>query len=397
MRASQILQNSLGEVLPSIHAYRRRALALAVDALVGCGRLVLMDLARRCEGYEFVRPALKRMDRLLANPRLHDERIRLYGAVAHLVCRGPHPVILIDWSPVKDGRDFYLLRAAMPVDGRAVVVFESIHPAATQASPAVERKFLQQLACILPAGTQPILVTDAGFRGPWCCAVAARGWLWITRLRHTTQVCPKGKTSWIAGKDLQSRASKTARDAGLFEVAKSAPVTARIALYRAPKKYRHDLNRNGRVARNKRSRSMAARSDEAWVLLSSPELKLKAKRIVAIYARRMQIEQTFRDTKTAHHGLGYEYSLTRKIKRIEILLLIQMLAVFAMWIAGVMAVKEKLDVRLKPNKIKRRLYSLVRVGREALLRNWFARRSPPLRQAVVSLLHEAMPEPVLCA
>lgn len=397
MRASQILQNSLGEVLSSIHVYRRNALAVAVDALVGCGRLVLMDLARRCEGYEFVRPALKRMDRLLANPRLHDERIGLYAAVAQVVCRGRHPVILIDWSPLKDGRDFYLLRAAMPVDGRAVTILESVHPAAEQASREIERKFLQQLARILAAGTKPILVTDAGFRGPWCRAVAAQGWFWITRLRHTTQVRPQGETEWIAGKDLQSCAGRTPRDAGLFDVARSAPLTARVALYRAPKKHRHDLNRNGRVARNKRSRSIATRSDEAWVLLSSPSLPLKAKRITAIYGQRMQIEQTFRDAKSAHHGLGYEYSLTRKIKRIEILLLIQMLAIFAMWIAGLMAVKEKLDIRLKPNKSKRRLYSLVRTGREALLRNWFKQRPPPLRRAIVSLLHEAMPAEVLCA
>lgn len=386
MRASQILQNSFGEVFSSIHAYRRSALALSVDALVGCGRLVLMDMARRCEGYEFVKPALKRMDRLLGNPRLHAERTLFYGAAAAVVCRGPHPLILIDWSPVKDGRDFYLLRAAVPVNGRAVTVFESVHPAAAQASREIERKFLQQLADILPVGVQPILVTDAGFRGPWCESVSALGWWWITRLRNRTQVCHTAGNTWIPCKSLYAQATGKARDIGLYDVAKSSPVSARVVVYRKPAQGRHQITRQGKVARRKISQAAANREREPWILLCSPDLPRDARQVVQAYGQRMQIEQTFRDLKSTRFGYGFECSLTRSAARMEVLLLIQMLAVFVSWVAGMLAIQNDMERRLDPCRNRRRSYSIVRIGREALIDRWLTDIRLPRRRCLSNLL-----------
>jgi hypothetical protein len=50
------------------------------------------------------------------------------------------------------------------------------------------------------------------------------------------------------------------------------------------------------------SKKQARAQKELWLLAVSPQLAaLDAKAIVAIYAGRMQIEQTFRDVNCANH------------------------------------------------------------------------------------------------
>lgn len=48
----------------------------------------------------------------------------------------------------------------------------------------------------------------------------------------------------------------------------------------------------------------------------------------------MQIELSFRDLKSHRYGHAFEDSLTRKGKRIEVLLLLHTMAAFASWLVG---------------------------------------------------------------
>jgi len=52
---------------------------------------VLIDLARSWPGAERVRAPLKRLDRLLGNPRLHADRKALHAAMVPWLLRGPQP------------------------------------------------------------------------------------------------------------------------------------------------------------------------------------------------------------------------------------------------------------------------------------------------------------------
>ena len=61
---------------------------------------------------------------------------------------------------------------------------------------------------------------------------------------------------------------------------------------------------------------------------------MQAKKLVAIYRQRMQIEEGFRDIKSPLFGLGFGMHQSRQGRRIEILLLIAMLANVAMMVAG---------------------------------------------------------------
>lgn len=117
--AASVLQKCLSGVIDSMHVYRVRALLGAVQSLLSCRRLILMDMARSWPGAQRVRAPLKRLDRLLSNVHLADEREALYAAMMRWLIRHPNPLILIDWSDLHEDCRWQLLRASIPMSGRA--------------------------------------------------------------------------------------------------------------------------------------------------------------------------------------------------------------------------------------------------------------------------------------
>jgi hypothetical protein len=394
MHAAAVLQKCLGQTCQHMHALRRRVLLQAVEALVAGRRLTLIDLARAWPGAERIRAPLKALDRLLGNRHLHAERERLYGGMVQWLIRTPTPIIVVDWCRLKaDGR-WHLLRAAVPVGGRTLTLFEQVFPERQLASPKVEHRFLLRLKALLPPDSRPILITDAGFRAPWCRTVEAMGWHWITRLRHRTHLKPveveDRPDQWVSCRALHGLVRPAhARDLGLFDLVRSAPIQARLVLHARARQGRQHRTLKGAQRRNKHSRQCARREAEPWLLAVSPSLHtMTVPQIVAAYQRRMQIELSFRDLKSHRDGYAYEDSLTRKRERIEVLLLLHALAIFAAWLAGLAAEREGGAHRLNPHRSQRRLYSLVRLGWETLRRRWLAR---PV-QAMLDQLHTLTPE-----
>ena len=97
---------------------------------------------------------------------------------------------------------------------------------------------------------------------------------------------------------------------------------------------------------------------------------LAARQLVNLYARRMQIELGFRDLKSHRYGQGMEDSLTRQGRRLQILLLVSTLANFVSWLAGLGCEATGVAQLLSPHRSTRKLYSTMRIGREALVRRW---------------------------
>lgn len=171
MHAIEVLRRCLSSALDPMHARRRAVVMGAVQALIDGRRLTLMDLARSWPDAERVAAPLKKLDRLLGNRHLAEEREGLYGAMlAWSVCQD-RPVIVVDWSELDARGRFHVLRAALAVGGRTLTLWERVCPAKQTASPKIERALLHALARSMPAGVRPILVADAGFRAPWFEAV----------------------------------------------------------------------------------------------------------------------------------------------------------------------------------------------------------------------------------
>lgn len=105
--------------------------------------------------------------------------------------------------------------------------------------------------------------------------------------------------------------------------------------------------------------------------MASPELEhASARQLVKLYAQRMQIELAFRDLKSHRYGQDMEDSLTRQDARLQILLLVSTLTSFASWLAGLACEAAGIAHWLWPISSTRKLYSTLRVGREALVRQW---------------------------
>src|SRR5690606_7576163 len=129
MSIIETLHNWFRLSLPSLHASRLNALMAAVEAGLSGASLSITALGRAVSGPAFIKHKIKRMDRLAGNRHLGTERLALYGVMAQWLLKSlPMPVILVDWSPLTDDQSQQLLRASLPVGGRAITLYEEVHP-----------------------------------------------------------------------------------------------------------------------------------------------------------------------------------------------------------------------------------------------------------------------------
>lgn len=339
MHAQKIILDLLDNHCPKIHAKRRQCLAAMAQA-GHADELTLVGMGRNLPATTSVKHRIKRCDRLLGNRKLSAELLSIYRAMAlPLIHSNRQPIIVIDWSDVRTDQSAYMLRAAVMVQGRAMLLYEEVHVTKDYGTKKVHRRFLQNLASVLPPGCQPIIVTDAGFRATWFKLIDKLGWGWIGRIRNRDMVRSRSSDQpWHGCKDLYAKANKNAKDLGDFEYARSNPVVCRLVLVKRIPKGRHQKTLRGKNARNSNSLKSASSQTEPWLLAVSPNLAaLTAKEVVDQYCGRMQIEQTFRDLKNPRWGLALTHTQTRCPKRLAILLAIGALIIFALWIIGLTA------------------------------------------------------------
>lgn len=373
MHAGSVLQKCFADVFASMHTARVAVLIDSVRALLSSRRLVLMDLARAWPGAERVRAPLKRLDRLLSNTHLQREATSLYAQMARWLLRSAQPVIVVDWSTLKDDESWHLLRAALAVGGRTVTLYEEVHSQRKQQSPGVHRRFLQRLKKVLPADSRPIIVTDAGFRCPWFAEVERLGWHWVGRVRN--QVCVRlgEQGAWRLASSLFTGAQKL-RIFGTIRLARRKAFCCQLLRYRQPPQGRKHRTARGGISCSKTSREAARSMREPWLLAYSNSLQHStATHIVQLYKKRMQIELGFRDLKSERYGCAFRHSLTRKAPRIAVLLLLHAMASFIAWLQGLALthLKQTTHCAIR-SRCKRAHYSSVRIGWESL-----RRRQPP--------------------
>jgi hypothetical protein len=336
MHAQRIIQDLLSTECPSIHAKRRDCLAATVEA-GNKGSLSLMGISRALGNTTAIRHRIKRCDRLLGNSKMEKERQPVYAAMARrIMCGITKRLIIVDWSDLRADRSLQLLRAALVVQGRAMTLYEEVHPMSRATSLKVHRAFLKSLKSILPPQCRPIFITDAGFRSTWFKLLDNMGYAWIGRIRNRDMVrSSSAESAWHGCKNLYKKANSDPKDLGQFHYVRCNPVACRLVLIKKRSKGRHRTTVHGKVTRSAHSLKQAKAQKEPWLLAVAPQLAaLSAKAVVAIYSGRMQIEQSFRDVKNSRWGLGLSESQTRKPKRLAILLLIGALACYALWLIG---------------------------------------------------------------
>jgi hypothetical protein len=353
------------------HAARAMALIRVVHALVMGGKAALTQLGRNRPGEARVKHHIKAVDRLLGNEQLHREGLAVYRAIAQTLLGGvAQPVLTVDWSDFECGgrRKWALIQAAAPVGGRAVVVYTRVFPFKRYNSPAAHREFLRGLKRVLPDDCRPIIVTDAGFRGPWFRAVEALGWNWVGRIRNKIKYLNHDTGRWCFSDSLYRLATPVARFIGNVLLSPRLGYRFNLYLVRA-----HAPARGGRRQSNNRrpNAKMYRKLHRApWLLATSlPHQSGSAELVTKLYAMRMQIEETLRDAKSHRFGFGLRYARSGSAARIEVLLLVVALATLVLWLVGLAGRARNLARSLQANTVTHRnVLSTPFIGRLLLLR-----------------------------
>ncbi len=356
MQVREVLHNLLIQTCGKMHAVRREALETMVWAGLTSQRMTVTGLGRAIGGAAREKHNIKRADRLLSNAHLQLEREAMYGVLAQrLVGQQKHPVLLVDWSDLDEWRRNQVLRVSLAVEGRALTLYEQVHGRKTAVKPKTHVQFLHRLQAVLPVGCRPILVTDAGFKTPWFQAVEALGWYWVSRVRDRRYVKLGSESDWISVNSLHPQATATPKAIGEVELARSQAHLCQVVIYKGKAKGRREINRYGKRSRSQRSEKAARAAREPWILAANlPAGRKLAHSVVQIYRQRMQIEESFRDMKSARFGLALEFHRSRDPQRLAILLLILAFALWVLWLIGSIAKERGLMRHYQANTVRHR-------------------------------------------
>lgn len=357
MHATQVLDKHLRAHCQGTHQRRMDAVISMVDALLRGRVLTVTGLGRSLREACAPKHQIKKADRLIGNAHLHRERDLFYQAlVALTVGNIKRPAILVDWSDVSDDRAFQKLRASMAVEGRALTLYEEVHPQCKSANRAVQERFLKTLRRLLPEKCRPIIVTDAGFKNPWFKEVEALGWDFVGRVGgHIMIRDADTEQDWMRVERVFEASTRRARYYGEVELARANPLRCHAYTLKRKPAGRVKKTRFGKKSAMKHSLKNAHRERTPWLLVTSMEGgKAITKSVIRLYQSRMQIEEAFRDLKNHRFGFGFRDCMTRIRYRLENLLLIGALATFVAWLVGKVVEMKGLHRRYQANTIRDR-------------------------------------------
>lgn len=351
MRVGAMVRQLVGSCSGVMHAARLGAVVKAVEGIVQGGRLSPATMGRNLPGASRPKHGIKCVDRLLGSSHLTRDRLFLLLAMAHRLLRGwDRPIILVDWTQAGSSTHQALV-AAVPIGGRALPIFLEVHPQKKLGNAAVEKRFLCALKAIMPSECRGIIVSDAGFKGPFFQAVLELGWDFLGRVRGTTKaISATGRK--VAKQDFYAHASTTPRDMGTFGLFVKQRIPCRLIVVRkrrrpGPKKPPHGC---------KEERELRQAALDPWLLATSLR-DGDAASIVATYAKRMQIEETFRDAKSFRFGWSLGLVRLSTPQRTAALLLLAALALVVVTLIGMTAERNGLHRAYQANTSKRRVLS----------------------------------------
>lgn len=358
MRVESIVHRLCRPAVSAVHANRVRAVVVAATAVVWAGRLSVSRIGRAVRGPTSPKHSIKRIDRLLSNHQLWRERTTFFRSLAGLVVRGDSPTVLVDWTKLP--KDQHALVAAVPVGGRALPIYSEVHRERLLGNPRVQDRFLRQLAMVLPTGCIPVIVADAGFKTPFFASVRMLGWQFVVRLRgRLSPQVPSTQTS-TALRTMFEWATEVPFDLGHWRLAsrESSTTVCRIILAGRPRRRRRAHGQRPNWASERKA---ARGAKEPWVLATSID-DASPKAIADIYATRMQIEETFRDTKDHRFGWALIQARSSSPRRTDVLLLLAAFANVAVVLCGLAAERLGLHRRYQANTVQRRVLSLFALG-----------------------------------
>lgn len=367
MNASTILNNLLSNVTKNMHKVRRNAVSSCVQSLLSGSDCSVTTIGRGINSSAKEKHNIKRSDRLCSNPHLQSELLNIYRDISSRFITTNRPVIHVDWSDLDVSKRNFLIRASVALDGRSLTIYQEVHPLNTKEKPATHLSFLTRLKSNLPTDCKPIIVTDAGFKAPWFRQVISLGWDFLGRTRKPNFYVLDERDDWQCITQMYKKATQVPKSFN-GSITRYKPLRCRLVLYKSSAKGRHHLNRQGVPHASSQSKNHAKGGKDPWLISTS--LKQEpglARRAVAIYRTRMQIEEGFRDMKSSTFGLGYNASQSYKPARLAVLLFLNVMASLVLILIGMAVVLTNQQYQYQANTIKsRRVLSFHFIGLRAI-------------------------------
>lgn len=369
MRVAEMVRQTCRSCRGLVHAKRLETVVAVVAGVVQAGRLVPAAIGRGIAGRTAPKHSIKRVDRLLVNPRWHRDHRTFSTAIAMTILgKSDRAVVIVDWTQMAGTHR--ALVAAVPVGGRALPIYSEVHPERLLGNSRVQSRFLRALRNVLPVGCKPIVVTDAGFHGPFFRDVRALGWHFLGRVRGTATVTRRDLV--LSKEKLYAMATTTPQDLGICQLYSwSRSMLARLVLVRKRRK----PGRHIPPPSSKDEREFRKSARDPWLLATSLELAGSA--VVGLYSTRMQIEEAFRDAKNHRFGWSLSHVRTASTERAQVLLLLASLAMLVVTLIGFAAETSGAHRGYQANTVTRRVLSLFVLGNAVIRRGDHARLRPP--------------------
>jgi hypothetical protein len=342
------LKEYIANLLPWAHGHQLKGITIFVGAILEKQTGTQAELARGLGNQE---AAVKRLSRLLHNPRLAPHRLAdavLAQALRQLPPKGKVR-LAIDWTI--EGTQ-HLLVVSLVTGGRAVPIYWRAYDAAVlkgrmrRYETAVIRRVIRRVQQAI--GRRRLIVTaDRGFADVALVEVlTALGVEFIIRVKGSTKVCRQGQ--WRRLQTLGFAGNTRRQNLGRLAYCESAPQRLWVTMSRA-------RDRQGQW--------------ETWYLISNRSRRAYA--TAAEYARRFGCEQGFRDAKWE---LGFAQARIKQIKAWS-----RLFALFALALLVVVSLALKLLVPGGP-------------GALALLRRVASRRQGRWELSLVSAMVRLLQE-----
>ena len=359
MPARSLCQKFFRDALAPLHVYQQKSLVDATSAVINGASLTLTSIGRYLPGQAHVKHKIKRADRLLGNPRIQEEVPVLFNLITRrIVKQMPCVFILVDWSSYHC-EAFQLLRASLACDGRSLPLMSRVVPKALQGNPDVHDQFFTSLSHCFGPDTKVVIIADSGFHGRWFGQVSQRGWTFISRIQGNHYY--RTGTEWEKVSEAGNKATDKSQylGEGILGRNKCAQHPGYFYLYKQKDKGRKGRSTKERKRRPSQEIKGRASAKSPWLIFTNTT-EYSAKQVMKIYSRRMQIEQNFRDEKSARYGFGLRDGGSQTVGRLSVLSLIATLASIIMWLSGYSFENKGLHSRYQANTTRsRRVISLL--------------------------------------
>ena len=294
MKVSKLLHKKLRSACPKIHKVRLSALIAGVHSALEQNQVTVTGLGRNLKSYSrtSTKHDIKRMDRLIGNKYLYQERQSIYHyLLTQLIGEQTHPILIADWSPIPGNRIFQLLRLSIPMGGRSLTVYEQCYEESQLNRTDVHNDFLDNLGDLLPTGCQPIILSDAIFKTQWFKKIESKGWFWVGRVRGNVQLSLDNGLTFLGCTHVMKQAKRQPSSIGKVLYSKVNQFTCDGVLYHGTLKGKHRIKKRGGKSKDGSSLYYARKAKQPWLLISSLPQGMRApKKVVKLYRYRMQIE-----------------------------------------------------------------------------------------------------------